>query len=498
MIDMETRARIRRLFYADHWKVGAIARELSLHPETVSRAVETERFRNNKQPAAARPDVIAPYAAYIREIIAKYPRLCATRVFHMIRDRGYKNSVDPVRRFIATVRPQKHEAFLRLRTFPGEQGQVDWASFGEVAVGRARRKLSCFVITLSYSRALYLEFFFDQKLESFLRAHVNAFENWNGLPRTLLYDNLKSVVLERRGDNIRFHPRFVELQAHYHFAALPCQIRAANQKGRVERSIRYIRDSFFAARPFTTLADFNRQALVWRDTVANARSFTEDDSRSVSDAFAEEQPRLLALPANRFDAQILVPVKSSKTIYVRFDLNDYSIPPDAIGRQLSVAASESRIRIIDGSREIASHRRCYDRRQMILDPVHQEQLLTEKRKASGSVRGSRLANEVPQSEAFLDAAFQRGHSAAMQTSRLILLLDQFGRDEMRSAIAEALARNTPDASSVAYILNRRWRQSSRRPLAQVDLSRRPELQNINVQPHNPEIYDGLVRNNDSK
>ena len=228
MIDLETKAQIRRLFFADHWKIGTIAQELSLHPETVARAVGTERFKNVKP---ARPDPIAPYTGFISETLAKYPRLCATRIFHMLRDRGYENSIYPVRRFIASVRPQKREVFLRLRTLPGEQGQVDWANFGEVTVGRTRRKLSCFVITLSYSRAMYLEFFFDQKLESFISAHVRAFESWKGLPRTLLYDNLKSVVLERRGDNIHFHPGFVQLQAHYHFAAHPCQVRAANEKG---------------------------------------------------------------------------------------------------------------------------------------------------------------------------------------------------------------------------------------------------------------------------
>jgi transposase len=491
MIDLETKARIRHLFYAEHWKIGTIARELSIHPQTVARAIETERFNRDKPP---QPDVIAPYAGFIRETLSQHPRLCATRLFHMIRDRGYKNSVYPVRRFISTLRPQKHEAFLRLRTFPGEQGQVDWANFGVVSVGRARRKLSCFVITLSYSRALYLEFFFDQRLESFLRAHVHAFENWHGLPKTLLYDNLKSVVLERRGDNIRFHPRFVELQAHYHFAARPCQVRAGNQKDRVER---FIRDSFFAARPFTTLSDFNRQALAWRDSVANARKLPDDDSRSVADAFAEEQPRLLPLPANPFDSQLLLPVKSSKSIYVRFDLNDYSIPPDAVGKQLVIAASESLVRILDGSKEIASHRRCYDRLQLILNPDHQDQLIREKRKASGSVRGSRLAIEVPESEAFLDAAFQRGHPAALQTSRLVKLLDLFGRDELRFAITEALARNTTDASSVSFILNRRWRQASRKPTPPVDLSRRPDLQALIVNPHNPELYDGLVQINDS-
>lgn len=408
MIDMETRARIRRLFYVEHWKIGTIASELGLHTETVGLAVETDRFSNTK---TLRRSATDPYANFIREILAEHPRLRATRIFQMIRDRGYSGSVVQLRRFVACVRPVHREAFLSLRTFPGEQGQVDWAHFGEVSIGRARRRLSCFVITLSYSRALYLEFFLDQRMESFLRGHIHAFEDWQGLPRILLYDNLRSVVLERRGDAIHFHPRLLELCAHYHFAARPCQVRAGNQKGRVERVIRYIRESFFAARAFTTLEDFNRQALAWRDREAHGRHWPEGDPRTVGEAFAEEKPRLLPLPIHRFDSDLLVPVKPGKTIYVRFDLNDYSIPPSALDRQLTLAASESTIRILDGSQEIARHRRTYDRRQQILDPDHQEELLKEKRKALGSTRGSRLSQAVPESEALLDAAFARGESA---------------------------------------------------------------------------------------
>jgi transposase len=99
-------------------------------------------------------------------------------------------------------------------------------------------------MTLSYSRALYLEFFFDQTTENFLRGHVHAFQAWAGQPRVILYDNLKSAVLERRGSQILFNPRLIELSAHYHFAPRPCQVRAGNQQGRVERAIRYVRDSF--------------------------------------------------------------------------------------------------------------------------------------------------------------------------------------------------------------------------------------------------------------
>lgn len=493
MIDTETRARIRHLFYAEHWKIGTIARELMLHPDTVSHALETDRFNNTQ---TLRPRVTDSYAYFIREVLEKHPRLRATRIFQMIRDRGYGGSVVQLRRFVSCIRPAHKEAFLRLSTFPGEEGQVDWANFGEVLIGRAHRKLSCFVITLSYSRGLYFEFFFDQKMESFLRGHTNAFEDWQGLPRVLLYDNLRSVVLERRGDAIHFNPRILELCAHYHFPARPCQVRAGNQKGRVERVIRYIRESFFAARPFTTLEDFNRQALQWRDREAHGRPWPGGDHRTVAEAFAEEQPRLLPLPAHRFDTDLLVPVRSGKTIYVRFDLNDYSIPPAAVGRQLVLAVSESTVRILDGSQEIARHRRTYDRRQQVLDPAHQEELLKEKRKALGSTRGSRLSQAVPESEALLDAAFRRGESAGQQTTQLLNLLDLYGARELRAAVCEALERQTPRASSVAFILSKRRRSNKRQSPSPVDLSRHPELENLSVTPHNLETYDDLAKDDD--
>ena len=122
------------------------------------------------------------------------------------------------------------------------------------------------------------------------------FEYWPGQPRVILYDNLKSAVLERRGNQIQFHPRLIDLSAHYHFAPRPCQVRAGNQKGRVERAIRYVRDSFWAGRTFTTLAECNRQALLWRDQVAHQRRWPGGDHRTVADVFAEEQPRLLPPP----------------------------------------------------------------------------------------------------------------------------------------------------------------------------------------------------------
>ncbi len=134
--------------------------------------IEAERFHSSQ---ALRPSLTDPYMDFVRQTLDQYPR-CATRLYQMIRERGYTGSVVHLRRtVVAQLLPREREPFLRLHTFPAEQAQVDWAHFGQMAVGRARRNLSCFVITLSSSRALNLEFFFNQTMENFLRCHVHAF-----------------------------------------------------------------------------------------------------------------------------------------------------------------------------------------------------------------------------------------------------------------------------------------------------------------------------------
>jgi transposase len=488
MIAPDVIVKIRHLYFAEHWKIGTIASQLGLHHDTVRAAIGADSFNRARREQSNQ--LTAPYVEFIRQTLKEYPRLRATRIFQMIRARGYAGGVSQLRRVVAGLRPSAQEAFLRLRTFPGEQAQADWAHFGEVQIGRARRRLSCFVITLSYSRALSLSFFFDQGLENLLRAHIVAFSEFQGSARVILYDNMKQVVLRRRGEDVEFHPRILELAAHYHFAPKPCNPGRGNEKGRVERAIQYIRGSFFAARTFTTLDDFNRQARQWRDEFAHQRRWPEDDSRTVEDVFREEQARLLPLPAHRFDADLVVTASSGKTIYVRFDLNDYSIPPNAIGRELTLQISPTSVRILNGSVTIAEHRRCWDRHQVIENPAHRQALLEEKRRAMGSSPSGRLRLAVPESEALLDEAFRRGESIGRSTTQLIELLDDYGAEALRSAIRLALERETPRVSSIAWLLNQK-RRSERLRSRPVDLGRRPDLADLHVQPHQPDIYDEL-------
>ena len=487
MIPLETTAEIRRLHYAEHWKLGTIATGLGLSWDTVRLALESDRFG---RPRPLRAWATDPYVGFIRETLERYPQLRATRIFEMLKERGFTGEVRAVRRAVARLRPAARPAFLRLSMMPGEQAQVDWAHFGTVRVGRAERRLSCFVMVLSHSRALYLEFTFDQTLASFLSAHVRAFADL-GVARILLYDNLRTAVLERRGNAIHMHPRLLELASHYHFQPRFCAVGRGNEKGRVERTIQYVRHSFFAARTFTNLADFNRQALLWRDAVAHQRPWPGGDQIRVEQAFREERPRLLPMPEHPAPTDHVVTLHSQKTPYVRFDLNDYSIPPAAVGRELTLVASGTTVRLLSGTTEIARHERSWDRHARVEDPAHVAALLKERKKAGGLTRLHALLTSVPSAEAFLQAAVARGESDRTQADKLVRLAGDYGSDLLERAVAEALSRGTPNAASVTFLLQKLVRSLKRRPALPVTLSSRPELIHLAVSPRDAGSYDAL-------
>lgn len=488
MIDQELKARIRRMFFAEHWKVGTIATDQGVHHDTVEKAL----FGGPRLVPAFRPSALDPYTDFMRETLQAHPRLRATRLHRMLQARGYKGSARQVRRKVSEIRPRRsREAFLRRRTLPGEESQTDWGSFGRVRIGRATRPLCCFVKTLTYSRNFYLEFFLNQAQESFLLGHVRAFDDFEGVARVNLYDNLRSAVIERHGQAIHFHPRLLELAAHYHFEPRATAPARGSEKGAVERTIRYIRDSFFAARTVTTLERLNREALAWRDQVALERRWPGGDHKTVAEAFAEEKPFLLPLPRNPFDTDRMISLQSRKTIYVRFDLNDYSIPPDFVEQPLSLVASQTTVRLLHGTTEIAHHHRSYDRHQRVENPAHIEALLAIKQGARGSTTSARLLAAVPEGEQFLEAAFRKGESVARYTDKLLLLLDDYGACELRTAMQEALLKDTPRLASVAYILAKNRRLNRKPTGLPVDLSRRPDLKNLFVKPHDSQTYDQL-------
>jgi transposase len=490
-IPPDLEARILRYHHVEKWPVGTIAKQLRVHHTTVTRVLARAGLpRILEHPKRSKAD---PFLPFIIQTLEQFPTLTASRLYGMVRERGYAGQPDHFRHIVACHRPRpKAEAYLRLRTLPGEQAQVDWGHFGHLAIGRAKRPLMAFVMVLSYSRRIFLRFFLDGRLENFLRGHVGAFDAWQGVPKVILYDNLKSAVLQRHGDAIRFHPTLLDFAGQHRYEPRPVAIGRGNEKGRVERAIRYVRDNFFAARKYADLDDLNAQAEAWCDGPAADRRCPEDVSITVREAFEQEAALLLKLPDNPYPAVERVAVSVGKTPYVRFDLNDYSVPHTHVRRPLTVLAEPDCLRIVDGQTVIAEHIRSYGKGEQIENTAHIEALVDQKRQARRHRATDRLAQAAPASRDLLVAAAERGENIGRMTQILIGLLDRYGATELQAAITDAVQRGVPHPNAVRLSLERRREERNQAPPVTVILPAHVRARDVVVKPHALEAYDRLT------
>jgi len=490
-ISKEKEAQILRYYHVEKWRIGTIARQLHVHHSVVRRVLSQAGI--SKEIFSRRASIITPYLSFITETLTKYPKLAASRLYEMVRQRGFAGSVDHFRHVISLHRPRPFaEAYLRLRTLPGEQAQVDWAHFGYIEIGKAKRPLMAFVMVLSYSRKIFLRFYLNQQTANFLRGHEAAFNEWKGLPRICLYDNLKSAVLERHGDAIRFNPILLEFAAHYRYEPRPVAVARGNEKGRVERAIRYVRDNFFAARTWKNINDLNNQASGWCNGIASDRPCPEDKAMSVREAFILEQPKLLALPQNPCRSHEREEVNVGKTPYVRFDLNDYSVPHQYVRRVVTVFATLEQVSIVDGMANlIAEHKRSYEKGAQIEDASHINELIDYKKRAKENRGKDRLMQAVPNSKMLFVKAAERGYSLGMITAQFLKLLDCYGAREMEIAINEALSKEVPHPNAVRIFLEKRRDDQHLEPPIVIDLPEDERVRGLFVSTHDLKSYDQL-------
>ena len=492
MISKELEARILRLHYAEGWPPGTIADQLRLHHSVVERVIAEEGV---PKPARVRPLLVDPYLPFILETLEKYPRLTAVRLYQMVRERGYSGKPGHFRSIIARYRPRRPaEAYLRLKTLPGDQAQVDWGHFGKIQIGQAKRPLVAFVMVLSYSRTIFLRFFPGQHLSYFLTGHQEAFHRWQGVPRICLYDNLKSVVLERIDDTIRFNPQLLDFSARYRYEPRPVAPYRGNEKGRVERAIRYIRGSFIPARSFSSLEDINEQADRWCANVAMERAWTEDPSRTVRDAFVEDQQALRSLPDTDFPCHERKEVRVGKTPYVRFDRNDYSVPHTLTRKTLVVLADLDLVRVLDGDQIVATHPRSFDARRQIEDPAHIQALREVKAQAHKGAGLNSLSERLPAAEKLLCRLIERGHPArGRHVRQLEELLRAYPAAEVDAAIREVLERGACQVQDVRLVLERNRETLGLDAAYPLALPDDPRLRGIRVRPPALDAYDQLGR-----
>jgi hypothetical protein len=380
---------------------------------------------------------------------------------------------------------------VRRSFHPGEAAEVDWANCGSIEVGGRKRRLSAFVITLCYSRMVYLEFTFSEALEEFLRCHQNAFSYIGGCPRKLLYDNLRSVVLARAAGEIRWNPRFMDFAGHYLFQPVACNPASGWEKGRVERMIQYIRSNFLLGRTFRSLDEINAQAVAWRDEKANRRVHKTTGKRPV-DLFSDDKARLLALPEGAYDTRILRSVKVTPDCRVTFENNTYSVPPKYVDRELTLRASPGEVSVYDGPTIVARHHRSYDTHQDVLDPDHAKEVLARKRRASGTTLQRLFLALAPEAQKYLAGLVKTELSVDRHLMRILDLVATYGKAEVLGAMLRALEYSAFGADYVENIVlaERRKRREGQKTQLRIN---KKELADIDLPEQDLNRYDTWLK-----
>jgi len=487
MILPETKAEIRRLVLADGWKIETVARRFGVHHSVVRRATRTEPAPELTPP----PSALEQFKPYIVQRLSELPELTSVRLLLELRDRDFKGGIAQVRRYVAKVRtPRARKAYLRVEVEPCEQAQVDWGSFGMIRVAETQRPLSCFAMVLSYSRALYLDFALDQRMDTFLRMHERAFAFFGGVPRRVLYDNLKSVVLHHVGATVQFNPTFLQYAGHTLFEPVAAPVRYPEAKGRVETAIKYIRQSFFYGRSFSSLEDLRKQAERWRDEVANQRLHATTRERP-AERLLLERPKLRALPVHPFDTDLVLPLVVNKEARVVFDTNSYSVPHGHVGKAALLRADDTSVRVLVDGALVAEHRRCWGRRRAVEDRAHIEAMLERRTGAKGPKRRDRIASLAPECNLYLAEIARRRIDLENEVKRLSRLLERYGPNDFSQGVRKALANQAFGARFVrTYIDQHRFAQGLPEAPEPITTGNRAADELV-VEPHDLGGYDEL-------
>lgn len=482
----EVEVEILRLHFAEHLPVGTIAKQLELHSDVVRRVVGLSSPLRKPPPTA--PKLCAPFSGFIADTLARYPTLRSTRVYDMIKERGYAGSVRTLRTHVALLRPApRTEAFLRVESLIGEQAQVDWAHVGNVSVEGGQRALWAFVMVLSWSRAMWAELVFDLTAHSLCRSLVRAAEALDGCPRQWLFDNPKIVVLERHGAAARFHPALLELAGRLHVEPRLCGVRRPQHKGKVERSIRYLRDRFFAGRNITSIEQGNSELNQFIANIAHPRPHPRFAERTVASCLAEEKTKLLPLTKPLPTTNLVLPVRADKTANVRFDRNQYSVPWEQAGKMLTLVADDLEVRLIDEEEEIASHRRRWGKGEWVEERAHRETLVKERRAARESKGRDYLRAAAPGFDKLCERWVEAGRNVGSLTARTLKLFDLYGAELFADALNEMLQRGTHDIGALAHLCEQRRRARSL-PVP-VELTLSANIKDRDVVPHSLASYD---------
>ncbi len=398
---------IRQLFEVEGLTLRQIAQKMQVSRKKVCRVI---REQSLKKPV--RENLCQPYERLIRQWYEEYPFLKATQVYERLQSYGFPGGYGTVKRHTRRLRQRKSQGFHELEFLPGEEAQIDWMEW----------RLPCgvlygFVFLLAYSRYLFAQFYPHRSLEFFLDGHIRAFQEIGGVAHRHRYDNLKSVVL-RRTPEITFNPQFLDFARHYGFSIHPCTPGRANEKGRVERAIRDLKD-FLKITPCQNLYEANRKIYFWRQQ-RNQRIHRSTNQKP-ADLLQEE--KLKPLPQISYRPYRTVLAQISKTGFVQLDINRYSVPSAYAVTPAQILAYADHLEIVVRGKHIAHHPRSFERNQKIENPQHRQSLLNRTPHFKMKRIYPLLTKMDPQVDHFLKQAEEEGqdpHQTGYELSRILV------------------------------------------------------------------------------
>lgn len=380
MLEVEERFMIKDLFRRG-LTISEIARQTG-HDRKTIRAILNEPLTAAAKPRQKKVCKIDPYIPYLEKRL-KEGVMNAQKLYQEIVAQGYEGKDRQVRHFVQPFREaRQRQATVRYETEPGQQAQVDWGSFGFIQHQGRQRRLYAFVMTLGWSRAMYLEFTVSADAAWWLRCHLHGFHYLGGVPREVLHDNLKTAVLSRAADGvIHWHPRYLDFANYYGFTPRACQPYRAQTKGKVESGVRYVRGNFWPGLTFRDLADLNHQGRQWLDTVANVR--VHGTTRQIPWLqLSQETLQPLGGKAD-YDTSLITYRRSSKDCLVSYEGNYYSLPAAYAQQRLMLKEMERGdlvILTLDGQ-ELACHHLVEGHQQRVVQESHYEGLPYPKSKS---------------------------------------------------------------------------------------------------------------------
>ena len=488
-MNKDKQGHIRFLFNQKKETISQIARQTEVSRLTVRRVISNDYPKQKIYGSK-----LDPYRDEIKNILSEKPIMSNVLILEKLKQKGYTGQRSILGEYLLLLRGKKQqEAFLNLETLPGREAQADWAYCGEISCGRYKRKLYMFCMVLSYSRYLYIEFTVSMNMSTFLCCHINAFNYFGAIPQNILYDNLKSVVKSRYGKNITYNGQFLDFAGWYGFNPKVCNIRAGNEKGKVERAIQYIKNNFIIGYQYDypdksgSFEHIKSQSMIWLNKTANKREHSVTHKIPYDCFLSEEKEHLLPLVERSYDYAEIEAKTVSKDCLVKFETNRYSVPSENAGQIITIKAYTRIIKFYKiSSDEIARHNRCYDKHCVIKNPDHYKELLQQKRKARQNSQREMFVALCPEAKQYLEGLNREFSNLDFHVEKILSLAEIYGKTAAAGAIARA---NEYKAYGWEFIKNILLRSRTLNPAGLTNLLQRKELLEIEIDAHDLSSYD---------